>query len=164
MPNVNTGNTKVVTRRQVRTGLFTAISVLSTFLVILGLSTVDNPDGTPWLESSVIGQSLATLGLITAAVLPSLLGTRKDAAVARDQLENSHVDDPSRVSNVRDDMDEKHSEILARLDRFEERVDRRFDGQSADIRGLRRDIGRHSDKIADLERTEPSRHRYDGTD
>lgn len=159
MPSPHTAPTKIVSVRQTRTWIWTALSIAGALAALLLLSTIDNADGTPWLESTLIGQTLALLGVVAAAFLPSLISTRKDAAVVRDQLENSHVDNPQRVSNVRENIDSNHIEILKRLDRFETRVDRRFDGMASDIRGVRRDIGRHADAIADLEKTQPSRER-----
>lgn len=156
-----TGPTRIVTRRQVRTGLWTALSVGLTIIGVLLLSTIDNPDGTPWLENNLVGQTLTIIGAVAAVILPSLVGTRKDAAVARDQLENSHVDDPMRISNVRDDMDRKHEELLHVLrsvqeeaGRFRNHVEDAFNHVRMDIGGLRGDLRHERKRIDDLERTE----------
>lgn len=135
-----------VRSRQIRTGLITAVSVFVAILVLLILSAIDNPDGTPWLESSLIGQTLAMLGVVAAAVLPSLLATRRDVAVARDQLENTHVDAPGKISNVRDDIDHKHDALVDLVNAFSEKMEHKFDGVYAEFRGMRRDIGRAADQ------------------
>jgi hypothetical protein len=158
---MSTGATTVVKKRQLRTGLLTILSVSGTIVGVLFLSAVDNPDGTPWLESTIIGQTLVTLGVVASAILPSLLGARKDAAVTRDQLENAHVDAPGRVSNVRDDLDGKHERTVDILAAIDKKIDRRFDTVASDVRGIRRDIGRlwdkaesNSGRILDLEQTQ----------
>lgn len=132
--------------RQIKTGLITVVSVFLAILILLALSAIDNPDGTPWLESTLIGQTLAMLGVVTAAVLPSLLATRRDVAVARDQLENTHVDAPGKISNVRDDIDHKHDVMLEVLSAFSEKMEHKFDGVYAEFRGVRKDIGRAADQ------------------
>lgn len=135
-----------VRSRQIRTGLITVVSVFIAIIVLLALSAIDNPDGSPWLESSLIGQTLAMLGVVAAAVLPSLLATRRDAAVARDQLENTHVDAPGKVSNVRDDIDQKHDALVDLVNAFSKQMEHKFDGVYAEFRGMRRDIGRAADQ------------------
>lgn len=145
--------TTPVRNRQIKTGIITAFSVFGAVLCLLGLSAIDNADGTPWLESTLIGQTLAMLGVIAAAVLPSLLATRRDAAVVRDQLENTHVDTPDKISNVRDDLDYKNEVVLRAVERvaqqnrdLAEKVERKFDGVYAEFRGARKDIGRATDQ------------------
>lgn len=133
----------VARNRQTKTAIWTVLSVAVAFLAVLILSTIDTPSGDPWLESSLIVQTLATMGLILAAVLPSLLGTRKDAAVVREQVQNSHT------KNQRDDMDDKHEEIrellASKFEQLHNRMDDRFQAVASDIRGVRRDVGRLAD-------------------
>lgn len=131
-----------VRNKQIRTGLWTTISIGAAIILLLVLSSINNPDGTPWLESTLIGQTLAMLGVVAAAVLPSLIATRRDAAVAREQLENSHVEDSSKVSNVRDDLDHKHGAVMDAVAELAARMERKFDGVYAEFRGTRGDIGR----------------------
>jgi hypothetical protein len=147
----NQAHHNVARNRQVKTGLWTVLSLSLAFVGVLMLSTIDTPNGEPWLESSAIAQTLTTLGLVAAAILPSLLGTRKDSAVVREQVENSHVTNPDKISNVRDDMDSKHEEIRDLIEKHTERMEARFNGMASDIRGVRRDIGRSSDAITELQ-------------
>jgi type II secretory pathway component PulK len=109
------------------------------------MSTIDTPDGKPWLESTIIGQTLATLGLVLAAVLPSLLGTRKDAAVVREQVQNSHT------INQRDDMDQKHDSVVELISAFSARMDDKFQAVDSNIRGVRKDVGRLADGHASMD-------------
>lgn len=146
----NQAHHNIARQRQAKTGLWTVLSVAIALFGILVLSTIDTPDGTPWLESTLIGQTLATMGLILAAVLPSLLGTRKDAAVVREQVQNSHV------KNQRDDMDDKHDEIReligVEFSKLHHEIHERFEGVASDFRGVRKDIGRSADDIRELAR------------
>lgn len=107
--------TSTVTRRLAQTGLWTAVSVVVAILGILLLSTIDNADGTPWLESSTIAQTISLLAVVAAAVLPSVLGTRKDAAEVREQVQNAHVKADGTPLNLRDDLDDKHDVLFSGL-------------------------------------------------
>jgi hypothetical protein len=138
-----------VRTKQIRTAVWTAVWLVVAIACLLLLSTIDNPDGTPWLESSLLGQTLTLLGVLSAIVLPALFAARKDAAVTRDQLENSHVDDASKVSNVRDDLDHKHSAVIDAVAALAEKMESKFDGVYAEFRGTRRDIGRAADLASD---------------
>lgn len=144
----NQAHHNVARNRQAKTGLWTVLSITIAIFGILILSTIDTPDGKPWLESTLIGQTLATMGLVLAAVLPSLLGTRKDAAVVREQVQNSHV------KNQRDDMDDKHDEIRdligVEFSKLHHEIHERFEGVASDFRGVRKDIGRSADDIRGL--------------
>jgi hypothetical protein len=135
----------VARNRQARTGLWTILSIVIAVLAILIMSTIDTPDGKPWLESTIIGQTLATLGLVLAAVLPSLLGTRKDAAVVREQVQNSHT------INQRDDMDQKHDSVVELISAFSARMDDKFQAVDSNIRGVRKDVGRLADGHASMD-------------
>lgn len=147
--STSTETAQSVRNRQIKTAIWTAGSILAVLAGLLLISTIKNPDGSNWLEASFIGQSLSVLSLTAAAILPSVLGIRKDTSVVRDQVENNHVEDPTRISNVRDDLDHKHEQVLARLDRMEARNDRQWDAVASDVRGMRRDFGRLTDKVDD---------------
>lgn len=144
----NQAHRNVARNRQTKTVIWTGLAVAAALVGILILSTIDTPDGKPWLESTLIGQTLATMGLILAAILPSLLGTRKDTAVVREQVQNSHT------KNQRDDMDDKHDVVVKLIDtKFESlytRMDDKFQGVASDIRGVRKDLGRSADDIRGL--------------
>lgn len=142
---LNQNHHNVSKTRQRRTILWTVLSVIVALAGVLLLSTVDAPDGKSWLESSVIGSTIATLGLVAAATLPSLLGTRKDASIVREQVQNSHT------KNQRDDMDDKHEVVVELLSKFSDRMDNRFQAVDANIRGVRKDVGRLDDRHVGLD-------------
>lgn len=82
-------------------------------------------------------------GLVGVALISNR--TRQHAKATRAQVENDHT------TNLREEADQRHHELLAELR-----------GVKADVRGLRRDIGRHTDSLThhekrldDLERTQP---------
>ncbi|MBN9141094.1 hypothetical protein [uncultured Microbacterium sp.] len=71
----------------------------------------------------LLGASIGGASLVLAAVLPVLLSTRKRAGTAAEhartaaeQTTNSHE------SNLRDDLDEKHSENAGRIGKLERRL------------------------------------------
>lgn len=104
--------------RQVRTVVWTAVSVMGAVLALTVLSAVKNPNGTPWLESSILGQAIITFGVVAAATVPALLGIRKDTAEVREQVQNSHN------TNLRDEADKRHLELLERFDKQNDKIDR----------------------------------------
>ncbi len=94
------------------------------------------------MTEAVLVAIVTVLGGVLIALIER---TRRHARAARAQVENSHA------TNLRDESDERYRETI-----------RRLDGIAADVRGLRRDIGRHADhlidhekRIDDIERTQP---------
>lgn len=86
---------------------------------------------------------IGAAGLVAVAIIANR--TRQHAKAARDQVENDHA------TNLRVEGDERYHETI-----------RRLEGIAADIRGLRKDLGRHDDHLArheerldQLERTQP---------
>jgi len=103
---------------------------------------------------------LVFAGVVITAVLGYLGVTatlaRQHAKATRNQVENSHT------TNLREEQDDRHREAMDALADMRRHVDTRFDAQAADIRGVRRDIGRladrddnHEGRIHDLETTQP---------
>lgn len=82
-----------------------------------------------------------------AAVVSAAIANRgrQHSKAARAQVENSHP------TNLREESDDRHAEIMQSLQ--EVKVDQA--GMKSDIRGIRRDIGRHADQLRDLEKTQP---------
>lgn len=105
---------------------------------------------------------LAFFGVVFTALL-GFIGvmanrTRQHARAARVQVENSHT------TNLREEQDVRHIESMSAIAEMRRHVDSRFDAQGADIRGLRKDVGRLADsdheleeRVRDLERTQPDR-------
>lgn len=100
---------------------------------------------------AIITQILVTAGVIGAATLPILIKTQRDAAVAKDQLANDHIDDAGNQINLRVEQDERHSEVVAlvseRFDDLTKHFNTQFDGVRSDIRGIRTDVGRNTNRI-----------------
>lgn len=140
MTSSNDASNKIIQTQHRKTILWTVASVCSSFIIVLILSTIKTPDGDYWLESSTIGQTVSTLGVVASAVLPTMLSSRKDTAVIREQVQNSHQEP------LRNDLDGKHDTVIEKLNRLEARIDSRFEGVASDIRGIRRDVGRVSDQ------------------
>lgn len=82
-----------------------------------------------------------TVGLIAVALISTIGGvqialinrTRQHAKTAANQLENEHVTDPSKVSNIREDITHNQGETNKKLDmviaqqfRMNNKVDRLF--------------------------------------
>jgi hypothetical protein len=155
--------TTTVNKRLTQTGLWTALAVGVAILGILLLSTIDTPDGEPWLESSTIAQTLSLLAVVGAAVLPSVLGTRKDAAEVREQVQNAHMKPDGTPLNLRDDLDDKHNLTSGALkhltalvegvidDQRNDREDRRSD--RADIRALTKRVDTVTSHVGELRKT-----------
>lgn len=86
---------------------------------------------------------VGTAGLILVALIGNR--ARQHAKATRDQVENSHT------TNLREEADDRHRELV-----------RRLEGVASDVRGIRRDLGRHTDHLTDhekrldlIERTQP---------
>lgn len=128
------------------------IGALFTLIVVIGLlSLVETPDGDPLVKNpdTIIIQIIATAGLVGAAVLPLLVRAQKDAAVAREQVANDHIDAQGNPINLRVDVDDKHNELIAlvtdKFDAFQTHTNIQFNGIRSDMRGMRKDIGRNTD-------------------
>lgn len=62
------------------------------------------------MPTEVLVTLITTVGAILIAVLAKLQKVGRDASAARDQVQNSHT------PNLRDDIDDKHDIIDAKLD------------------------------------------------
>lgn len=85
-----------------------------------------------WIALIAAGASIVAAGIANRG--------RQHSKAARVQVENSHT------TNLRDEQDGRHGEILAALEEVKSDVS----GMKSDVRGIRRDIGRHSDELRDL--------------
>jgi|TARA_R100000482_G_scaffold124710_2_gene78545 hypothetical protein len=118
---------------------------------ILVLSTVDDANGDPLIETSIIAQLIAFLGLVLGVVGPPLFRAVKDTGIVREQVQNSHT------VNLRDDNDDKHDRVLSKLDHIDRKLDRKIDTVREDISRLNIRSDKHEDRIDLLEQTEPSK-------
>lgn len=96
---------------------------------VIWLGAQNDSDGAPLIENpgGVIVALFGGVTAILAIVLPQVLAIKHE-------VKNSHD------TNMRDDLDDKHDAIIARIDKV-------FGAVSSDIRGLRRDVGRNTDRL-----------------
>jgi hypothetical protein len=134
--------------------LWTLGAIVLAVSAILILGTV--PKGDPVIKNpeALITQILITAGVIGAATLPIMIKTQRDAAVAKDQLANDHIDEAGKQINLRVEQDERHTEVVdlvtGKFDDLARHFNVQFDGVRSDIRGIRSDVGRNT---SGLERT-----------
>lgn len=154
-------------RNSILWGVIGVIILMGTFVL---LGALNDADGQPLVENpgALIGTLITTVGVMFSALLALVVRSEKtsdsmnkDTKAIRDQLENAHVEDPGKVSNIRDDLDTKASkedlrdvhisiEQLVR-DSIDDMgstllvaiasLDRRIEGSASDIRGVRKDVG-----------------------
>lgn len=128
-------------------------AVIAAVVVIVILGSVNNTNGQPIIKNPelLIAQILITAGVIGAATLPILIKTQKDAAVAKDQVTNDHVDEDGQHINLRVEQDERHHTVIElvteKFDDLTNHFNRQFDGVRSDIRGIRYDVGRNTNRI-----------------
>jgi archaellum component FlaC len=87
-------------------------------------------------EAIVVSLIVAVGGVLAAIFGRQIRLIRLDASASRRQVENSHP------TNLRDDMDDQHREVMGQLGRVADRLE----GTASDIRGIRKDIGRLESK------------------
>ncbi|WP_181062706.1 hypothetical protein [Pseudoclavibacter sp. RFBG4] len=131
------------TQKRNRTVLWTGVITVGVAVFVLALGTIDGADGEPLLSGKLVEVTLLQVGAVSVIVWPMLLRTSKDIAGVKDNVQNSH----STV--MRDDMDEKHDQIVGLVKDLHDNIETRFEGVSSDFRGVRKDLGRHSDQLID---------------
>jgi archaellum component FlaC len=82
------------------------------------------------VSEAIIVSLIVAVGGVLAAIFGRQLGR------IRRQVENSHS------TNLRDDIDNQHREVMGQLGRVADRLE----GTASDIRGIRKDIGRLESK------------------
>lgn len=124
------------------------VGLVIVLIVVLGQVKID---GAPVIDSptTLLVQIVASAGIVAAAVVPTLRRAASDASVARDQTANSHK------TNLREELDERHDEIIAAFRMTRGDVQRVLETQhehtermnriQSDQRGIRRDVGRNMD-------------------
>jgi len=81
------------------------------------------------------------LGTIVSIILQARLSGK--VRRVREQVENDHARDPTKTTNLRDDLDEKHAELRKDIG-----------GLRGDIRQIRQDLSRTDDRVHELETTQ----------
>ena len=132
-------------------------------LVVVGgeLGLIENP-------STILVQIIASGGLVLAGAMPLLKRAERsannaavqasnaaaDAGIAKEQTTNSHK------TNLREELDERHEEVvqlfkraigdLAHITETQKHHGDRMDRIQSDQRGIRRDVGRNMDMTVKL--------------
>lgn len=98
----------------------------------------------------VLLQTIATVGIVLAAVLPAVISTRRTAkraetaaVQAKKEITNGHSE------HVRDQLDRQHAEALQATNELRATFEKRADRLASDISGIRRDVGRLADAQAE---------------
>lgn len=129
------------------------VALVVVLIVVLGQVKID---GAPVIDSptTLLVQIVASAGIVAAAVIPTLRRAANDASVAKEQTANSHK------TNLREELDERHDEIIAAFRMTRGDVQRVLDTQhehtarmdriQSDQRGIRRDVGRNMDMTLKL--------------
>jgi hypothetical protein len=85
--------------------------------------------------------------------LPTVLGTRKDAAEVREQVSNAHVKTDGSPLNLRDDLDDKHDLLLAGIRHLTNLVEGVLEDQRAtrdDVSTLAKRVDTQSRRISTI--------------
>ncbi|GAA1736756.1 hypothetical protein [Microcella frigidaquae] len=95
-------------------------------------------------------QTIATVGIVLAAVLPAVISTRRSAkraesaaVQAKKEITNGHSE------HVRDQLDRQHAEAMKATDELRSTFEKRADRLASDMSGIRRDVGRLADAQAE---------------
>lgn len=121
--------TATKTRKRAMTWRWWALLILGLVIAvgtIVWLGALDDDDGVPLIENpgAIVAVLLGSVTSILAVVLPQVLEIKH-------QVKNDHP------QNFRDDIDGKHTTILKIVEAI-----------AADVRGVRRDVGRNADATA----------------
>lgn len=100
------------------------------------------------------------VGPVVLAFVNWVLGRKQRRTLERidNQVSNDHVDDPTKTSNLREDIDEKHTAVVRMFRDISQTVRnavRDIGGLRDDIRQLRRDLSHTDERVDELERTRP---------
>lgn len=111
-------------------------------------------------ESERITLITFVVGPTVLAVVNWLLNRPQRHALRRieGQVSNDHVDDPTKTSNLREDLDEKIGAVLEKIADIGSTIARALrdiGGIREDIRQLRKDLSHTNGRVDDLERTHP---------
>lgn len=118
---------------------------------IVWTSTLYDGHGEPVLDQPLALVLVAFLGLVGTMLSLIYKRTRE----VKDQVSNHHVDDSGRPVLMRNEQDERHEELVRRLDDVvsEQRATRRdVGGMREEIRGLTAITRLNSDRITTVER------------
>lgn len=135
-------------------------------IIVFVSATGQTPKGESIIENpgALIGTVITGVGGLMAIILPAILKVEKNSEELKEQVKNDHKKADGTPLLLRDDLDDKHDVVLARLDSIDARFNLIGDnvenieegvrlaiqlGQAnaSDVRGMRRDMGRLTDDI-----------------
>lgn len=138
--------------------------------LIVFLGAIKDAEGVPLIDNPglVTAAAITAIGGLAAVVLPILLKAESAAEVSRrsstdvadvvstirDNVQNSHRKPDGSPLHMRDDMDDKHSALMQRLDTMSDSIalaTRLTESAASDIRGVRRDIGNLSQSVQGIQ-------------
>ena len=94
------------------------------------------------MSDAIVVSIIAAVGAVVVAWLGrKIIAIQKDSTATREQVQNDHT------PNLREELDERHHEVM----HSQRRLEKHIEGMSADIRGMRKDIGRIDDRVHDIE-------------
>lgn len=141
-----------------RTGRNTVLWTVATGIGLIGViifssAVLQNSKGDPLFEKpdTLIGIVITALGGLMAVLLPALLRFERNSEELKEQVKNDHKKPDGTPLLLRDDLDDKHDVILARLDSLQDKVDISVglsQANASDVRGIRKDMGRLHDDLS----------------
>lgn len=99
----------------------------------------------------------AALAVVVAKINRRVKVIHGDQVVIRDQLDNDHVQDPSKVSNLREDLDGKHDAVIGvvrgEFAEMRREVGADIGGLRSDLRITRREVAATNERIDETNKT-----------
>lgn len=140
-------------RKNVRkTILWTAFWVVVYVVGISLLSAIDGPDGKPWIEENILGETVRSLGLLASTVGPTLISVLRDTQEVKHEVKNDHS------TNMRVENDSRHNEVLEKLKEVRKdvigvRVEIRADREAVrdGFKAVNDSLHDHSERISRVE-------------
>lgn len=147
----------MVKKRTARnTGLWIATGgVLFIGALVLVSAWGETPKGEALIENpgTLLGIAITALGGILVAILPAALRLERNSEEVKEQVQNAHKKPDGTPLNLRDDLDDKHGEVLTQIRNVRQAVDLALEltqANASDVRGMRRDMGRVQDSITTI--------------
>jgi len=115
-----------------------------------GESIIENP-------GALIGGVIAGLGTLMGVIMPAVLRAERNSEELKEQVKNDHKKEDGTPLLLRDDLDDKHEQVLHQIALVTHTLKTVEGGlalaielsraNAADVRGIRHDIGRLNDDV-----------------
>lgn len=128
--------------RRTHTVLWVIGALVLLVAAVLVLGQIHDASGDPLVKNpdALLIQIIATAGLVGAGTLPLLIKAQRDAAAAKEQVSNDHIDEHGNPINMRVEQDVRHDAVvdlmIAKFEDLTRHFNTQFDGVREDIRGL----------------------------